>query len=88
VIFWYNVNLRAFRTDKWTGYGTVPVDDGAPFFNLTRTTYLDLRPRVASPAAVESGGSPWVYVLVAAAVIAGVLVVVLARRRPRAVEDA
>jgi len=88
VILWYNVNLQAFRTDKWTGYGTVPVDDGAPFFNLTRTTYLDLRPRVASPAAVEGGGSPWVYALVAAAVIAGVLVVVLARRRPRAVEDA
>ncbi len=82
VILWYNVNLQAFRTDKWTGYGTVPVDDGAPFFNLTRTTYLDLRPRVASPAAVESGGSPWVYVLVAAAVIAGVVAVVLVRRRP------
>jgi peptide/nickel transport system substrate-binding protein len=88
VILWYNVNLQAFRTDKWTGYGTVPVDDGAPFFNLTRTTYLDLRPRVASPAAVESGGSPWVYLLVAAAVIAGVVAVVLVRRRPRAVKDA
>ena len=88
VILWYNVNLQAFRTDKWTGYGTVPVKDGAPFFNLTRATYLDLKPRAAGAAAVESGGSSWVYVLVAAAVIAVVAVVVIARRRPRAVEDA
>ena len=88
VILWYNVNLQAFRTDKWTGYGPVPVKDGAPFFNLTRATYLGLKPRAAGVAAVESGGSPWVYVLVAAAVIAGVAVVVLLRRRPGAVEDA
>jgi len=88
VILWYNVNLQAFRTDKWTGYGAVPVKDGAPFFNLTRATYLDLKPRAAGAAAVESGGSSWVYVLVAAAVIAVVAVVVIARRRPRAVEDA
>jgi len=88
VILWYNVNLQAFRTDKWTGYGTVPVKGGAPFFNLTRATYLDLKPRVAGVAAVESGGSSWVYVLVAAAVIAVVAVVVIAWRRPRAVEDA
>src|SRR5665811_2464232 len=64
VILWYNVNLQAFRTDKWTGYGAVPVKDGAPFFNLTRATYLDLKPRAAGAAAVESGGSPWAYVLV------------------------
>jgi peptide/nickel transport system substrate-binding protein len=87
VILWYNVNLQAFRTDKWTGYGTVPVKDGAPFFNLTRATYLDLKPRVVG-VAVESGGSPWVYVLVAVAVIAVVAAMAIVRRRPRAVEDA
>ena len=88
MILWYNVNLQAFRTDKWTGYDTVPVKDGAPFFNLTRATYLDLKRWAAGAAAGESGGSLWVYVLVAAAVIAVVAVVVIARRRPRAVEDA
>jgi len=88
VILWYNVNLQAFRTDKWTGYGTVPVKDGAPFFNLTRTTYLDLKPRAAA-AAAPSGGSPWVYVLGAAAAVAAVIVgFVWFRRRPRAVESA
>ena len=29
MILWYNVNLQAFRTDKWTGYGTVPPKRGA-----------------------------------------------------------
>ena len=88
VILWYNVNLQAFRTDKWTGYGTVPLEDGAPFFNLTRATYLDLKPRAASVAAAPSAGPPWAYVLVAGAVIAVVVVVVIVRRRPRALEDA
>jgi len=88
VVLWYNVNLQAFRTDTWTGYGAVPVEDGAPFFNLTRATYLDLKPRVVSAAAVESGRSSWVYVLFAAAVTALVVTVILVRRRPRAVEEA
>ena len=88
VILWYNVNLQAFRTDKWTGYGTVPLKDGAPFFNLTRATYLDLKPRAAGVAAVEGGVSWWVYVLVAAAVIGVVVAAVIVRRRPRALEDA
>ncbi len=88
VILWYNVNLQAFRTDKWTGYGTVPLEDGAPFFNLTRATYLDLKPRAAGVAAAPSAGPPWAYALVAGAVIVVVVVVVIVRRRPRALEDA
>ena len=88
VILWYNVNLQAFRTDKWTGYGAVPVKDGAPFFNLTRATYLDLKPRATGVAAAPSRGSPWAYVLVAAAVIAVVAVVIFVLRRPRAGEGA
>ena len=86
-ILWYNVNLQAFRTDEWTGYETVPIDDGAPFFNLTRDTYLDLKPRAAGVAPVEKGRTPWVFALVAAAVIAVVVVVVVVWRRPKAVED-
>jgi len=91
VILWYNVNLQAFRSDRWTGYGTVPVKDGAPFFNLTRVTYLDLKPRTAGAAgaaAAPGGGSSWAYILVAAAGVAVVVAVVIGHRRPRAVEDA
>ena len=89
VILWYNVNLQAFRTDGWTGYGAVPVKGGAPFFNLTRTTYLDLKPRALGTVAAEGGGSPWAYALAAAAALVVVLIVVLlVRRRPKTVEDA
>ena len=87
VILWYNVNLQAFRTDKWTGYEAVPPKDGAPFFNLTRATYLDLKPRAVGAAAASSGGSPGTYFLAAAAVIAAVIAALLVRRRARAVED-
>ena len=90
VILWYNVNLQAFRTDRWTGYGPVPVHGGAPFFNLTRDTYLELKPRAAGAATVESAASLRGYVLVAAAVVAAAAIVVVARarRRPKAVDGA
>jgi peptide/nickel transport system substrate-binding protein len=87
VILWYNLNLQAFRTDKWRGYAMAPADDGAPFWNLMRTTYIDLRP--AGPGAtVDERSLGWVWALVAAIIAAGVIIVVLARRRPRAMEDA
>jgi peptide/nickel transport system substrate-binding protein len=90
VVLWYNVNLQAFRTDEWTGYGAVPRKDGAPFFNMTRTTYLDLKPRAAAIVPGEGRDSTWVYgvaVAVAAAVIV-VAVILIVRRGPRAVEEA
>ena len=43
-ILWYKLNLQAWRTDTWTGYHLVPEQDGAPFWNMMRTTYIDLQP--------------------------------------------
>ena len=88
IILWYNVNLQAFRTDVWKGYTQVPAADGAPFWNYLRTTYIDLRP-VAAGEEKSGGTSAWIWA-VAAALVAMVIatVVVLVRRRPRAVEDA
>jgi len=49
VILWYNINLQAWRSDKWTGYSLVPPDgEGAPFFTLIRTTYQELEPVTAT----------------------------------------
>ena len=52
IVLWYNVNLQAFRTDRWAGYVMAPAGDGAPFWNQLRSTYISLRPvRAAQPAA-------------------------------------
>ena len=48
IVLWYDVNLQAFRTDRWAGYVMAPSGDGAPFWNQLRSTYLvaaSLEPR-------------------------------------------
>ena len=89
-ILWYNVNVQAFRTDKWTGYSSVPPGgQGAAFRNMLRTTYVDLKPKAAATA--TSGGSSTttiVVVVVAAIVVIAIVAVIVVRRRSRAVETA
>ena len=87
-ILWYNVNVQAFRTDKWTGYSSVPPGgQGAAFRNMLRTSYVDLKPKAVATA--TSGGSSTttiVVVAVAAIVVIGIVVVIVVRRRSRTVE--
>ena len=82
-ILWYNMNLQAFRTDRWTGYDYVPKSNGAPFQNYMRTTYIDLKPKMGGAA---SSGGPlwWTWVIAVVVVLAVVVVVVLRRRAGRA----
>lgn len=86
VILWYNINLQAFRTDRWTGYGLVPTSgDGAPFFNLTRTTYQDLEPLTAATADDEGSNTGLVVgIVIAALVVAGIVIWLL--KRPKKLE--
>jgi peptide/nickel transport system substrate-binding protein len=86
-ILWYNTNIQAFRTDKWTGYSSVPPGGhGAALRNMLRTTYVDLKPRTASTTQSGGGGAVVIIAILAAAVIAVVAVTLLLRRRPRSVE--
>ena len=85
-ILWYKLNLQAWRTDTWTGYHPVPEQDGAPFWNMMRTTYIDLRPKSATGAA-SSGSSAWIVALVITVAVVGGVVVLLLRRRPKTLED-
>jgi peptide/nickel transport system substrate-binding protein len=87
-ILWYNTNIQAFRTDKWTGYSSVPPGGhGAALRNMLRTTYIDLKPRTASATQGSGVGVGLIIGVVAAAVIVLVIVVVvLRRRRPQGVE--
>ncbi|HOT24737.1 MAG TPA: hypothetical protein PKZ80_08715, partial [Thermoleophilia bacterium] len=85
VILWYNINLQAWRSDKWTGYSLVPPDgEGAPFFTLIRTTYQELEPVTATTE--EGGGAS--TALIVGIIIAVVIVVaaVVLLRRPKKTE--
>jgi peptide/nickel transport system substrate-binding protein len=87
-ILWYNTNIQAFRTDRWTGYSSVPPSGhGAALRNMLRTTYVDLKPRTASTTQSSGRGSAVVIIaILTAAVIAVVVVTLLLRRRPQSVE--
>jgi peptide/nickel transport system substrate-binding protein len=87
IVLWYNVNLQAFRTDRWSGYVMAPAGDGAPFWNQLRSTYISLRPvRAASPAPEASRA--WVWGIVAGGVAIAAAGFIVLRRRPKATEDA
>ena len=84
LVLWYNVNLEAYRADRWTGWHLVPPKNGGPIWNLMRTTYIDLKPATAA-VEEEAGGSPawiWIFVATVAVAVVAVAVVLLRRRRP------
>jgi peptide/nickel transport system substrate-binding protein len=85
LVLWYNVNLEAYRADKWTGWHLVPPGTGGPIWNLMRTTYIDLKPvTAATEGEQESGGtSVWLWLAIVAGVIIVVWIVVTVLRRRR-----
>jgi peptide/nickel transport system substrate-binding protein len=86
-LLWYNTNIQAFRTDRWTGYSSVPPGGhGAALRNMLRTSYVDLKPRTASTTQSGGGAAGVIVAIVAAAAIAVVAVILLLRRRPKSVE--
>ena len=88
-ILWYNVLIQAFRTDKWTGYSSVPTGgDGAAFRNMLRTTYIDLKPVAAATTTTEGGGNSALIagIIAAVVVVLAIIAFVLLRRRPKSVE--
>ncbi len=89
IIMWYNINLEAYNTAEWTGYALVPPGDGAPFFNLTRTTYQDLQPKVAETTTTSgAGGSNWIWIVLGIAAVTVIAIIVWLVKRPRRVEEA
>jgi len=89
-ILWYNVLIQAFRTDKWTGYSHVPRgNDGAAFRNMLRTTYVDLKPVVATGTSKTdtSDTGTIVAIVLAVIIIIAIVTFVVVRRRPKSVEE-
>jgi len=88
IVLWYNVNLAAYRTDRWSGYVSAPGSEGAPFWNMIRTTYQDVQPKAGATAS-SSSGTPLVWGVVGV-VVAALLVVLFAlarRRRAQRIEE-
>jgi peptide/nickel transport system substrate-binding protein len=86
VIYYYDNQFEAWRTDRLEGWTKTPTiaDPGQVAFTFTTETYMNLRPLSSSDETGGGGGgtSPLVYVglaLVGAAII--LVVVVLLRRR-------
>jgi peptide/nickel transport system substrate-binding protein len=88
IVLWYNVNLAAYRTDRWTGYVHAPGPEGAPFQNMIRTTYQELRPRAATEQAASAGSSPAGWIVAGGVVVAVVAAVLLVLRRRTHAEEA
>jgi len=83
LILWYNVNLEAYRADRWTGWHLVPPGNGGPIWNLMRTTYIDLKPANAAVEEETGGSSAWLWIVVVVVAVVGAGVVVWLRRRGR-----
>jgi peptide/nickel transport system substrate-binding protein len=85
IIFYYDNQVEAWRTDKFTGWTKTPTtaDPGQIAYTFSNEGYLNLRPVSSREATSSAGGtSPLLYfglVLVGAVVV--VVVVVLVRRR-------
>jgi peptide/nickel transport system substrate-binding protein len=85
IIFYYDNQTEAWRTDKFTGWTKTPTtaDPGQIAYTFSNEGYLNLRPVSSREATSSAGGtSPLLYfglLLVGAVVVA--VVVVLVRRR-------
>jgi peptide/nickel transport system substrate-binding protein len=84
VIFYYDNQFEAYRTDRFTGWTQTPasIDVGQVAFNSSNSTYLNLKP-VGDEAASdgEGGTSPIVWIAVGGGVAALIAGVVLFERR-------
>jgi peptide/nickel transport system substrate-binding protein len=80
VIFYYDNQTEAWRTDKFEGWTLTPAnaDPGQVAFSFSNETYMNLQPLSAGDSGGDAGGpSPLLYVglgIVAIAVVAGIVV--------------
>jgi peptide/nickel transport system substrate-binding protein len=85
VIFYYDNQTEAWRTDKFTGWTRTPTtaDPGQIAYTFSNEGYLNLRPVSSREATGSAGGtSPVLYIgLALVGAVAVVVIVVLVRRR-------
>ncbi len=89
VLLWYGANLQAYRADRWTGWQQAPRGAPSIVMNYQRGTYTGVKPATATESASGGLGTAGIIAIVAGvAIVGGVVLVLVRRRRPRDVEDA
>jgi peptide/nickel transport system substrate-binding protein len=91
VIFYYDNQTEAWRTDKFEGWTKTPnaANPGQVAYTVTTKTYLNLRPLSSDSAGGEGGStSPLLYILLAGVVVAVIAGVVFFLRRGSAEDRA
>ena len=93
IVLAYSNDLEAFNTAKWQGYAASPAEIGnvlfPPYGNAGSENYVLIEPKTGA-ATTEGAGSSlglWVAIAVAAVAVALVALLIVLRRRPRAVEE-
>ncbi|HEX5641719.1 MAG TPA: ABC transporter substrate-binding protein [Thermoleophilia bacterium] len=89
MVLYYPKALIAYNTAKWEGWVPYPGDNGMVVFsNDNIDSYVQVHPRAASETAAETEGPDTALIAgVAAAALAVAAIVLLLRRRGRAVEQ-
>ncbi|MEX0665498.1 MAG: ABC transporter substrate-binding protein, partial [Acidimicrobiia bacterium] len=84
MVLYYDNDLEAYRSDRWTGFVENPSPDGYLMYQFSPYSALSIRPvegSVGTAAEAEGGVSGFVWIAVAAAVIVAIGATVLVRRR-------
>lgn len=88
IILFYDNNLQAVNTRKWTGWKRIP-DEGGYFFNLTNYNYLNVKP-VMQTSEVKpdvnlkeeaSSNNTFLYLIGGSVIIIGAYIFVRKRRK-------
>src|ERR671910_1070360 len=92
VIFYYDNQTEAWRTDKFEGWTKTPTaaDPGQVAFTFTTKTYLNLKPLSSGDETGSGGGgtSPLLYVLIVVVAVAAIAGIVFFLRRGSAEDRA
>jgi peptide/nickel transport system substrate-binding protein len=82
VVLYYQEDLQAYRTDRWTGFVTQPQPQGYKLYAMSNYSYLSLQLKSTAAAATTSSGisgAVWLVGLILVVVLVGVILLV--RRR-------
>jgi peptide/nickel transport system substrate-binding protein len=86
IVLFYDNDLQAYRSDRWTGFVEQPEPQGYLLFGYGPYSYRSIEPASASQADGGQGGSAAVWVIGAGVILVGAVAAALLRRRSGAEE--